>query len=359
LSEIIIKLSKENTLLVKGPAIIKTNNNANILGVNIKDKVIKVRDNKFLPIESEEGSQLSILLEEDGKYYIKRREEVGVSIWGNIKDAVLFKEPRCIVIIGSNDSGKSTLSTYLANIINNVYIIDGDVGQGDLAPPGCIGSSYIRKKILDLTTIKADFYSFIGSIKPSDLVIDAIKELYTKTKYSTIINTDGYISDYGLIHKLRLIDIIKPDMIISLGDECLDILNKRYKNVYAAQKPRYVEKDYKVRLLNRLRRYRKFIGNNRRKFNIQSKRIWLFGNIYYPIIREDYLYLEPFGTIINLELLNDMYVGLSLNDNLVGFGIIRSPNILQSDYEGEFDTIMLSEIKLDDDILNEYKISIP
>ncbi len=359
MNEITINITTRDTLLVKGPAIIRSEANASILGVNIKDKIVKVRDNKILPIESEEDCELYLLLEENGKYEIKVREEIGVSIWDDIRDAVLFKQPRCIIIIGPNDSGKSTLSTYLANIINDVYIIDSDVGQGDLAPPGCIGASYIKGKILDLSDVKADLYSFIGSIKPSSLVINAVKELYAKSSHYTIINTDGYISDYGLIYKLMLIDMIKPDMIISLDDESLETLKQRYKDVYGATKPRYVEKNYKERFLNRLRRYKRFIGYLERKFDIKSKKVWLFGNTYYPSIRENYLSLEPFGPQIDLELLNDMYVGLGLHNELVGFGIIRSLDILQSKYKGEFDTIMLSEIKLDKGILNEYRISIP
>lgn len=351
-------LTKNYTLLVKGLATIKCYGSATILGVDVSNKSIKVRENKILPIETDNECKVSLTLGRYGKYYIQKREGIGTSIWNDIRDAILFRDPSKIIIIGANDTGKSTLAVYLANLLKRVYIIDGDVGQGDLAPPGCIGASMINNNILDLDEVRADVYSFIGSITPTPLVIYSIKRLYKKEP--VIINTDGYIDGYGLAYKIRLIDIIKPEMIICLGaDSYAQILLKRYKNVYLAPKPRYVEKDHRDRLFNRLRRYKRFIGYGKRVSSIKDKSIWLSSNIYKPFINNGYLVLEQFGSI-HLSILKDMYIALSIDDHVVGFGIILAINdnsmLLQTSYEGEFNTIMLSKIKLSRDFKNEYKI---
>ncbi|RMF31937.1 MAG: hypothetical protein D6752_01090, partial [Candidatus Nitrosothermus koennekii] len=76
-------------------------------------------------------------------------------------------------------------------------------------------------------------------------------------------------------------------------------------------------------------------------------------------IKNDYIILEPFGPMLHLSILKDMYVGLSIDEYVVGFGVVRyiDNNVLmQTDYEGEFDTLMLSNIKLSRDLNNEFKI---
>ncbi|RMF31120.1 MAG: hypothetical protein D6752_02815, partial [Candidatus Nitrosothermus koennekii] len=271
-----LELTRNYTLLVKGFAILKCYGNATILGVDITNKSITVKDNKILPIETDTSCR--IVIDRCMEYKMMYREGIGTSIWDDIRDAVLFREPDTILIVGANDTGKSTLAVYLANIMlkkRRVMVIDGDVGQGDLAPPACIGASRINNNILDLSDISAERYEFIGSITPTPLVIDAIKRLYDKN-YLTIINTDGYIDKHGLEYKIKLINVIKPSIIACLGDNSYaEELLRRYKNVYLADKPRYVEKDPRARLYNRLRRYKRFIGNNKRYFNIRSKKIWV------------------------------------------------------------------------------------
>ena len=358
MSSINLHLTRNYTLLVKGFATIKCYGPATMLGVDVSNKSIKVRENKILPIETDTECNISIILGRYSRYSIEPREGIGTSIWADIKDAVLFKDPSKIIIVGANDTGKSTLAVYLANILKSVYIIDGDVGQGDLAPPACIGASLINDHILDLDSIKAEQYSFIGSITPTPLVIDAIKRLCTSNP--VIINTDGYIDREGLVYKLRLIDSIKPDIIACLGnDDYAQVLLRRYKNVYLTDKPRYVEKNPRARLLNRLRRYKRFIGYGRRHFIINDKKVWLSGNLYDPFIKNDHIVLEPFGPTLHISVLKDMYVALSIDEHVVGFGVIRSIDkkiLLQTSYEGEFNTVMLSSIKLSYDLNNEYKI---
>ncbi|MEM2855941.1 MAG: Clp1/GlmU family protein [Candidatus Nitrosocaldaceae archaeon] len=359
-----IDLKYNQVILVKGPAIVSSLSDAYILGVNIKDKIIRVRENKILPIEGE-GS-ITITLEGNGRYEIREMTGIGTQVWDDIRDAISFKHVKSIIIIGANDTGKSTLAIYLTNMFLNhkikVFLIDADVGQGDLAPPACIGASWIKEKIVDLT-IPVDFYEFIGSLTPAErttLIIDAINRLYTKRGDTpVIINTDGYIDRYGLEYKIRLIDMINPDMILSLGrDTYSDVLLNKYKGkIYLADKPKYVQKDPRERLSNRLRRYKQFISNCSR--SVKLDRVWLFGDVYHAVIKDRYISLEPFGPILDIHTLKDMYVALSINKYVVGFGVIRDINSkvsIQTSYEGEFDTIMFSEIKLNRDLSYEYKI---
>lgn len=362
----LIHLTKHDILLVKGYSIVECMGNAHIFGFDIKGKTIKVREGKTIPIEPYEDCDLRI--NDPNQCKILNREGIGVSIWNNIRDTVLLKDINTIIIVGASDTGKSSLTVYLTNLLlkkhRKVFVIDGDVGQGDLAPPGCIGACNINKSVLELD--KGDLFYFIGSITPydvSDMIIDGIKRLYEKRSCNcTIINTDGYIDKEGLTYKIKLIDSINPDMIISLGSNVYSniLLNRYDGKVYTADKPRCVEKDKNERILNRLRRYKKFIDDGRRVININSKKVWLLNNTYTVILKEGYMLLEPFGPALPFGLVKDLYVALSINEEVVGFGVIRELNgnklLLQTSYEGELDTLMLSNIKLSNSFDKEYII---
>ena len=62
--------------------------------------------------------------------------------------SVLKQEKKRIAIIGPSNSGKSTLSLYMANVFIShglrPLLIDADVGQGDLAPPTCLGAAVMN-----------------------------------------------------------------------------------------------------------------------------------------------------------------------------------------------------------------------
>ena len=63
----------------------------------------------------------------------------------NIIDSIVKTNRKKIIIIGPSDTGKSTLTLFIANKLISMgfqpLIIDSDIGQGELAPPTCIGEN--------------------------------------------------------------------------------------------------------------------------------------------------------------------------------------------------------------------------
>jgi polynucleotide 5'-hydroxyl-kinase GRC3/NOL9 len=75
------------------------------------------------------------------------------------------------MLAGGSDTGKSTLSTYLANVAlahgARPCMIDGDIGQGDLAPPAAIGAAALFRQVTDLREVSSSMFEFVGSISPA------------------------------------------------------------------------------------------------------------------------------------------------------------------------------------------------
>ncbi|HWY28673.1 MAG TPA: Clp1/GlmU family protein [Candidatus Sulfotelmatobacter sp.] len=146
------------------------------------------------------------------------------------------------VILGDVDSGKSTLCTYLANVCLDhklqCCIIDGDVGQADIGPPTTTSSSTVTKHIFSLQELSPERSYFIGDTSPSS-VPDKLVQSITRLKDNistgceiTILNTDGWVrEDAAVEHKLRLLDSIRPDLVLALSldhelDRLLELQNR-------------------------------------------------------------------------------------------------------------------------------------
>jgi polynucleotide 5'-hydroxyl-kinase GRC3/NOL9 len=360
----LIEVLPDTVLLVKGPASVYCSGNATVLGKEIKDEII-VRAGKILPFETNELSKIKIRIYKDGGYRIAKDGDVGVSIW---KDAArkMFENRRRVMLVGATDTGKSTLTAYLSNIaqINGlkVGVIDGDVGQGDLAPPGCIGAALIKEQFLDLRDIDTEYYGFIGNISPmgmENLVIGNIKQILDKIAASAdtcIVNTDGYLDKDGIDYKIALAKTIKPDLII-----CIGFTSKKFEDfeVVRVNAPRKIMKTRAEREERRLVQYARFLGNGKQIFEIKDKNFMFMGKVCELVIFRDRL-IRLGNAIMPSDILRGMFVGLAIGSDVREFGVITGISsgriAVKTSYEGEFDTIMLSTIGISRNMRMEYRI---
>ncbi|MEM3437635.1 MAG: polynucleotide 5'-hydroxyl-kinase [Nitrososphaerales archaeon] len=407
------KLNKSEVLLVKGPASVKAESKGlSALGVNmsIGEKII-VRKNKVLPFEvNEDNSLVQVTLGEKGESWVSYNK-VGVRIWKDLEEKVLknFQIGRKrIIIIGETDSGKSTLTSYLANkaLMRGLktIIIDGDIGQGDLAPPGCIGAILIKNKIYDLRDLEADILSFLGFTSPRyvrDLVIERMKKIISRIEEKEydlcIINTDGYIVEEGMSYKVDMIKEFKPDIIICFKDTDKELFRrlKDFDNnsmVIVADRPEGVVKSSHERIERRLSQYYRFLKDgkdlnvslnkmklsfmkdfyefNPSKIELEEFSHKLSSKIYFAKKTNNnkiIVFRSNFGdsveifdrfTIFNQNSLIGMFVGLGVNDDVFGFAQIRKlhPNqtiTLNTNFKGKFDTLFLSSIRISLNLRNE------
>lgn len=136
------------------------------------------------------------------------------------------EKPLKVMLIGGVDSGKTTLTTFLANELLNlgfkVAIIDCDVGQKSILPPATISLAFPEENFNNLYEIKACKSYFVGSTAP----IQFFGEMITGTKllcdYAEgkadviIIDTTGLISGSGADLKRMKMELLKPNIVIAL-----------------------------------------------------------------------------------------------------------------------------------------------
>lgn len=134
-------LQQETTLLVRGPASLRLlAGEGTILGGKIqRDRIFVVRPERQLPVEAEGEAQLEINLGKSGEIF----EIDGSSIpesWKLAQEALAEMERGKVMVLGATDVGKSTLCAYLVNTLTarglRLRVVDGDLGQADIGPPG-------------------------------------------------------------------------------------------------------------------------------------------------------------------------------------------------------------------------------
>lgn len=207
----------------------------------IKNQRIPWDLHKILPIEFEESTKIrfigkttSIFATHNLRY---SRLRLGTTIWEPIFGRVMQRNTKIILVLGASNIGKSAFSLFLVNkfikLGQRTLLIDGDVGQGDLAPPTCIGSCVINKQTIDISFIQPERICFVGDIQPSKHfmnIIISINKLLKKSRHfdKCIVNTDGFVTGKGLYYKYMLAQMLDPDHIIYLGN---DIINESLRSI--------------------------------------------------------------------------------------------------------------------------------
>src|SRR5215467_2253390 len=138
--------------------------------------------------------------------------------------------PGVYVVLGDVDSGKSTLSAFLANESlhqgRTVSIVDGDVGQSDLGPPTTISTAKLTSEVSSLQQLKSETTLFIGDTSPATITdkvrkgLVQLRDIAKQHSELVIINTDGWImGDEAFRYKQQLLDALQPDLVIGIDVE--------------------------------------------------------------------------------------------------------------------------------------------
>ncbi|XP_067136962.1 polynucleotide 5'-hydroxyl-kinase NOL9 [Centruroides vittatus] len=147
----------------------------------------------------------------------------------NLSGNEINKAPK-ILICGGKNSGKSTMLRYLINnALNNCskcFHLEGDVGQTEFTPPGCIALTCVNSPIFGppFTHLKTpEMTHFIGGVTVNipDDYISAFSNFYKNyeelfSEYPLFINTMGWTKDVGIALLIDIIHITQPTHIIQL-----------------------------------------------------------------------------------------------------------------------------------------------
>lgn len=373
------------TVLIKGPVLLEIKGECNILGVKCRNRCIGWESSRIIPVEKNNNSTLSIIRGRRWNHCyhepMRHHKKFGISIWKDLVRNVLKQEKKRIIIIGSSNSGKSTLSLYIANVFIShglrPLLIDADVGQGDLAPPTCLGAAVMNFPEVDLWNVKTNWINFIGGIQPVGYEYKIISNIRQQLDISlkhdlSIINTDGYIKGNGLVYKIDLLKKIHPDCIIYLGGANMDRnlielfshlpRNLKMNFMYGEKQGAVNDRSLTERYTKRMKTFCKFLIKDKiviMKLELSRINYICYRNKFYTKIRclKEYessnVNDEKILYVPDNEFLKSRFVGFGnkIDNGLIcGFGVIDNfeNGVLEVKAKvEEFDTIFISDTKLD------------
>src|SRR5918999_2825027 len=371
--------------MVKGPAKVFVKGACHVLGRNVSGQTVKVRAGKALPFEPTGMCRLQARLGRGGRLWWADPRQAGTSMWHSLVDQVfkliaVNKKTFTVMLVGDTDTGKSTLAIYLANMAIRrglvPSVIDGDIGQGDLAPPTAIGAAVLSKQVVDLRDVYVDnnnntnLFEFIGSISPAGfecLIAKKLRSMLDRTSPLAdicIVNTDGYVRNGGVQYKKMIAEEIQPDLVICLDDDYDDCLfdgREHMVGSWQILRARSSSQTYKSRIerLNRrLDQFLRYIDNGLSIVNLSQVKFNYRNDLFSP----SELFHPPIKQL-EQENMKGMFVGLGSNGIIMGFGVIKNVNLsnnssmrIQTNINS-FDTIYLSNIRLSSDRIMEIWIT--
>ena len=279
-----IKIAVKDTLLIKGPATIRLQDGeAEALGIPLSyEEPIVVRRNKVLPIEPITKPAYIIASFGPNGCVVQKQIKGGTKIWARAKDLITSTplKVKRLMVVGASDSGKSTLTTYLLNLAVakgiKVGVVDADIGQSDLAPPGCVGGAVIGKQVIDLRDLRGDVLEFVGSTSPmgiEEVVVKAVRRAVERISDQQpdllLINTDGYVDGEGVGYKVRLGESLSPDLILYISTElrsrCKERLVDRFgvEKVLSLEGAEGVEKSSSERAERRMSQFHRYLKHGK------------------------------------------------------------------------------------------------
>ena len=275
------RVEKGKTLLIDGPARVQILSGvAEVLGAEVKPEMnVIIRQGKRLPFEAHSGFEAELFMGEQASCVETTADAIPNS-WRATAHSILSEKRRVtVLILGGVDSGKTGFCIYLANSALRadwkVAVIDCDLGQSDLGPPGTIGLCFVEKPFTDLFTLFPDDLVFVGVTSPSRVVnevLDAVVKLKTEAlkreEGLLVINTDGWIDgDDAVKYKIKLVKTVDPDYVVAIrtGDELDPIISSlKDRRVITIDSPENIKKrDRETRRLLRGFAYKKHLKGSK------------------------------------------------------------------------------------------------
>lgn len=331
--------------MVRGPATVHVSGQCRLLGMDVSGRTVQVMAGKALPFEPAPGSTLEL---QGGERWDADPSRAGTAMWAGLAERIMNMSGRRLVVmlVGATDTGKSTLATFIANtaIARGILpcIVDGDMGQGDLAPPAAIGAALVHEQVADLRDVGAGYYEFIGSVTPAGserLVAYRVKSLLARTRKLSslhIINTDGYVADGGAAYKRMLARSLAPHVIVRVG--AAPVLPRGRWLFMQAQSSGQAAKTRSDRVGRRMDQFMRHVGGD--VVRVRSDRLmFVYKARRVQIARA----LRLFAPSVE-----GMFVGLGLRGAVTGFGIIENlgEEVQVRTGVSDFDTVYLSNIAL-------------
>lgn len=201
------------------------------------------------------------------------------------KELSLLPKPSKLMVIGEPDTGKSTLVTLLArwfwSMLNKVAVVDSDIGQADVGPPGFVSFGFVEETVTSLQSVTRNGSYLVGNTSPygrelpvilgTQVCVNAAEQ---KEPDVILIDTCGLVKpDVGVQLKCAKAGTIRPDLVITLSTPALHPLTNHLRSVGFQVRSFMPLKETRIkstdkRRKNRVFRWNKYLSNSTRIQNI-------------------------------------------------------------------------------------------
>ncbi|NPA05512.1 MAG: hypothetical protein GXO09_05415 [Crenarchaeota archaeon] len=239
-----VRIPERHVVRVYGPARLRVlEGSLIILGARYSaGEEVELPRYRSYSLLAEDGARVEAELSGGGGIEEPVEGEEVVAEWLSAADRLASTES--VMVVGPTDAGKTSLTITLINrglaAGRRVGVIDADVGQADVGPPGFVSAAMVDGKLVTLRRLRARYSRFIGSITPSRLeerVVGAIVDLYWRLKSTegaglVVIDTDGWTSTLqALEYKANACRLIDCSAAVCVG--CRDELAEVFRRVFS------------------------------------------------------------------------------------------------------------------------------
>lgn len=136
------------------------------------------------------------------------------------------EKPVKVMLIGSTDSGKTTLLTFLANkLLENglkVAIVDSDVGQKGILPPATVSLSFPEGAFESPSQLSGEVHYFIGTTSPGQYLgemavgVRRLVDVALSRAEVVLLDTTGFVTGPGVEMKRLKAELVRPDLMVFL-----------------------------------------------------------------------------------------------------------------------------------------------
>jgi len=159
-----------------------------------------------------------------------------VKEWKKAAEDILSSgdRPLKIFLLGALDTGKTTLAAFLANLASaaglKTAVVDADLGQSEIGPPGCVGLGLVDGPVERLRDIRPVYSYFVGSNSPELLSFTTVTAAKTTLDRALLYGAEVVIIDTtGLVWgrtarflKSTKIELLAPTHLVAL-ERALDL----------------------------------------------------------------------------------------------------------------------------------------
>ncbi|MBS3815191.1 MAG: hypothetical protein KGY45_01360 [Hadesarchaea archaeon] len=226
-----MEISEGDVLRVEGSLVIQVSKGEVTIsgGLHGEGEKVEIPKAKSLPLEALTDAVIEYKKEEGGEIEHLPERTIPPE-WDSLVEEIIEKKPKTIIVMGQVDTGKTFFTTYVANSLlrheMKSAVVDTDIGQSDVGPPGTIGMGIVDKPISLMTDVQTQDSYFVGSMSPSGHMLEfmvgmkKVAERGLEKSDLVIVDTPGWVfGGPGRALQLYGAELLEPDLVVALQRE--------------------------------------------------------------------------------------------------------------------------------------------